>query len=242
MLDIRIPKREMYYGTPVVLDTLYTGTRVGKVGYLVYYGVFAAGPDEEPGLFNDELKGAFARYHAAGVRNLVLDLRNNSGGEVDACHLLSTMLAPREAMGKIFMVGKCNDQQENTALLFEPDLIGEGARLDLEKLVVIVNRESASASELLIHCLKPYFGDNLQVVGTRTEGKNVGMRLFEILDTPWSICPVVFYILNCNGESYSKEGLIPDVFIEEDFSRNIYPFGDRREQLLREAMRTIGAE
>ena len=241
-VDLPVPGRAMYYSSPVYLDTVYTNTNIGDVGYLVYYGEFASGPDEEPELYNDELKRAFVRFHSAGVKSFILDLRGNAGGKVRVSELLSTMLAPREAMGKIFMVGKKNDQLEDLAVLFDPDVIEEGAGLDLEKLVVIVNQGSASASELTVHCLKPYFGDRLQVVGTRTEGKNVGMDSFEIPDSPWTIVPLTFYILNCNGESYSTDGLQPDVYIEEDLSKIVYPLGDRREPLLQKAMETIGGE
>lgn len=240
--DIWVPGREWYYGSPVYLDTVYTSTHIGKVGYLVYHEKFASGPDEEPGLYNDELKRAFVRFHSAGVKYFILDLRGNKGGDVSVCRLLSTMLAPREAMGKIFVVEKKNDQRENTVELFDPDVIGEGAGLDLERLVVIVDQKSASASELIVHCLKPYFGDRLQVVGTRTEGKNVGMESIKVPGSPWSIEPVTFYFLNCNGEYHSADGLEPDVYIEEDLSKIVYPLGDRREQLLRKAMQAIGAE
>lgn len=241
-MDILMPKREMYYDRPVYLDTVYTSTHIGKVGYLVYHEKFASGPDEEPGLYNDELKRAFVRFHSAGVKYFILDLRGNKGGDVSVCRLLSTMLAPREAMGKIFVVEKKNDQRENTVELFDPDVIGEGAGLDLEKLVVIVNQVSASASELIVHCLKPYFGDRLQVVGTRTRGKNVGMKPIEIPGSPWTIVPLTFYFLNCNGEYHSTDGLESDVYVEEDLSKIVYPLGDRREQLLRKAMQAIGAE
>lgn len=240
--DILVPGREWYYGSPVYLDTVYTSTHIGKVGYLVYNEKFASGPDEEPGLYNDELKRAFVRFHSAGVKYFILDLRGNEGGEFLVSKLLCTMLAPREAMGKIFVVEKTNDQWEYTAELFDPDVIGEGAGLDLEKLVVIVNQVSASASELTVHCLKPYFGDRLLVVGTRTRGKNVGMKSIEVPGSPWMIMPVTFYFLNCNGEYHSTDGLEPDVYIEEDFSKIVYPFGDRRELLLQKAMQAIGAE
>ena len=153
--DIWGPGREWYYGSPVYLDTVYTSTNIGKVGYLVYHEKFASGPDEEPELYNDELKRAFVGFRSAGVKYFILDLRDNRGGEIFVSELLCTMLVPREAMGKIFVVEKKNDQQENTVQLFDPDVIGEGAGLDLEKLVVIVNQESASASELTVHCLKP---------------------------------------------------------------------------------------
>ena len=240
-LDILVPGREMMYQDPVYLDTLYTETRVGKVGYLAY-GMFDSGSDDQPELYNDELKRIFVRFNSVGVKHLVLDLRHNAGGELTVCQLLCTMLAPREAMGKVFLIGKYNDQNEDIARLFDPEDMGEGAPLDIEKLIVIVDENSASASELVIHCLKPYLGDKLLVVGTKTAGKNVGMDTRDIPDSPWTIAPVQFYLLDCNGEYDYVDGLEPDVYIKDDFSGKVYSLGDRREPLLRKAMQAMGAE
>lgn len=220
------------------LDTLYTGTRVGKVGYLIYSS-FESGSEDQPELYNDELKQIFVRFNSAGVKHLILDFRDNPGGELDACQLLCTMLVPREAMGKVFLIEKYNDQNYDIASLFDPEDMREGAPLDIEKLIIIVNEESASASELVIHCLKPYLGDKLQVVGTKTSGKNVGM---DIPDSPWKIAPVTFYCLDCNGEYEYSDGLEPDVYIKDDFSGKVYSLGDRRELLLQKAMQVMGAE
>lgn len=240
-LDILVPGREMMYRNPVYLDTLYTGTRVGKVGYLIYSS-FESGSEDQPELYNDELKQIFVRFNSAGVKHLILDFRDNPGGELDACQLLCTMLVPREAMGKVFLIEKYNDQNYDIASLFDPEDMREGAPLDIEKLIIIVNKESASASELVIHCLKPYLGDKLQVVGTKTSGKNVGMDIMDIPDSPWKIAPVTFYCLDCNGEYEYSDGLEPDVYIKDDFSGKVYSLGDRRELLLQKAMQVMGAE
>ena len=68
------------------------------------------------------------------------------------------------------------------------------------------------------------------------------MESIEIPGSPWMIEPVTFYFLNCDGEYHSADGLEPDVYVEEDHSKIVYPIGDRREQLLQKAMQTIGAE
>lgn len=240
-LEILLPGREMMYQDPVYLDTLYTGTRVGKVFYLAY-DMFDSGSDDQPELYNDELKRIFVQFNSAGVKHLILDLRGNGGGDLNVCQLLCTMLAPREAMGKVFLIEKYNDQNEDIVRLFDPEGMGEGTPLDIEKLIVIVDENSASASELVIHCLKPYLGDKMLVVGTKTAGKNVGMRTRDIPDSPWTIAPVQFYLLDCNGEYEYSDGLEPDVYIKDDFSGKVYSLGDRRELLLQKAMQVMGAE
>ncbi len=240
-LDILVPGREMLNPSVILLDTIYTGTHVGKVGYLAYKE-FLSGLVDQPELYLDELKQLFVQFNSAGVKHLILDLRDNLGGDINVCHQLCTMIAPREAMGKVFFIGKRNDKNENFTYLFDSESVGEETLLDVEKLVVIVDINSASASEVVIHCLKPYLGDHLQVVGTKTYGKNVGMDIQKVPGTPWAIVPITFYCLNCNGEYEYSDGLEPDVYIEDDLSGKVYPLGDRQEPLLKKAMQVMGAE
>lgn len=242
ILDLKITGREIIYDTPLHLDTVYAETGAGKVGYLFFHGEFAEGPDNDTSQYTDQLRQTFSRFHSKGVNQLIIDLRDNGGGSLHLCHILCTMLAPENAMGKLFLTKKYNNQNENIKLLFDPALIKNGARLDLEKLIIIVSQETASASELVIHCLKPYLGDKLIVVGTKTYGKNVGMDMIEDLDIPWILIPVTFCCENADGDSDYSDGLQPDIFIEENFSGKLYPYGDRREQLLQKALQSIGAE
>lgn len=242
ILDLKITGREVLYDNPVYLDTVYTETGAGKVGYLFFHGEFVEGLKEDTTLYTDQLRKVFSRFYNKEVNQLIIDLRDNVGGSLNLCHLLCTMLAPENAMGKLFLNEKYNNQNENIKLLFDPALVKNGARLDLEKLIIIVSQKTASASELVIHCLKPYLGEKLIVVGTKTYGKNVGMETITDLDIPWILIPVTFGCENADGDSDYSDGLQPDVFIEENFSGKLYPYGDRREQLLQKALQSLKTE
>ena len=86
--------------TPFLKDSVYT---VGgkKVGYLVYNS-FSSGPDDESTIYDDRMKQIFAGFKAENVDEFILDLRYNQGGLVTCAQLMTSLLAPADALGKTF--------------------------------------------------------------------------------------------------------------------------------------------
>ena len=58
----------------------------------------------------------------------------------------------------------------------------------------MTSQQTASASELIINCLKPYL--NVVTVGDKTHGKPVGMYLFEEEDIDRVVVPITFKLSN----------------------------------------------
>ncbi len=118
--------------------------------------------------------------------------------------------------------------------------------LNLDELYVITSSNTASASELLINGLSPYI--TVKQIGTNTTGKNVGSFTITLKDwydyediTPeqdWAMQPIVLKIANSDGYSDYINGLQPDIEAEEDF-RELLPFGDTNETLLKVALDDI---
>jgi len=77
----------------------------------------------------------------------------------------------------------------------------------IEEIYVIVSGQTASASELLISCLKPYF--NLKLVGERTYGKPVGF--FGINIDQYTMYLSSFLIKNAQGWSDYFTGMEPNI-------------------------------
>ncbi len=86
--------------TPFLKDSVYT---VGgkKVGYLVYNS-FSSGPDDESTIYDDRMKQVFAGFKVENVDEFILDLRYNQGGLVTCAQLMTSLLAPADALGKTF--------------------------------------------------------------------------------------------------------------------------------------------
>ena len=141
----------------------------------------------------DNLKGS--------LKGIVLDLRNNTGG----------VLTPAVAMADGFldkglivsMRGRAEDQQEYNA---EP-----GQWLEGVPVVVLVNRSTASASEVLAGALQDH--GRALIIGEKTFGKGSVQSILNLRNGSGLRLTTARYYTP-NGRSIQAEGIIPDVKIE----------------------------
>ena len=137
------------------------------------------------------LKGlmeAFAEFKAAGIDELVLDLRYNGGGYVKTCTVLASAIAPLDVVnaGKVFskdiMNSLLTEAWGEDPTYFQADFgtikVDDGVNVkcpaaevnsNLSRVYILVSPDSASASESLICGLKPYM--DVVVIGRQTHGK-----------------------------------------------------------------------
>jgi carboxyl-terminal processing protease len=138
----------------------------------------------------------------AELHGLVLDLRNNPGGLLDAAVEVSDTFITD---GKIvYTEGRiANSEQTFTA---KPDDLLNG-----EPIVVLVNGGSASASEIVAGALQ----DNKRgiVVGTKTFGKGSVQTVMPLTETTAVKMTTARYFTP-SGRSIQAEGIVPDIEIE----------------------------
>lgn len=209
------------------------------VGYLAY-SFFATGPTNNSQEYNNQLRSLFTQFKEAGVNEFVLDLRYNSGGEMECAQLLSTMLAPADRMNSPWAILKYNSRQvgKNKELALNPELIQTGVNLNLSTLYVLTTKETAAASEMVINCLKPYM--NVVLIGETTQGENVATGTFINRHFNWSIHPVVCEVYNSKEESNYANGFTPNYQVNEFADlRYFLPFGNPQEALLNKALSLI---
>jgi len=108
----------------------------------------------------EELKATLERLHARGMRALIVDLRNNPGGLLQAGTQTCDLFIDR---GRIVSI---RDRERREQEVY--DATGDGAYTDVP-LVVLVNRFSASASEIVAACLQDH--RRAIIVGERSYGK-----------------------------------------------------------------------
>lgn len=202
-----------------------------KVGYLVYND-FKMGQDEnnpEDRTYMEQMLSVFQTFKQQGVNEFILDLRYNQGGYVNCAQELASLLAPASSLGQEFAHFEFNDKRQdlNYALPLQSEL-GD-YNLNLSRLYIITGPYTASASEMMINCLKPYMTVN--VLGTKTVGKNVAMNR---IDSPYNfaIYPVTSTVYNKDGQSDYADGFTPDYTLTE---LNYFPWaelGDPNELLL----------
>lgn len=183
----------------------------------------------------ETLQNMFVEIAARQPNDIILDLRYNPGGYVSTSQLLSTLLAPQNAMGQTFLNMTYNDKIAKTeSYLFEPSLIPGGTPLVYENLYIITSNNTASASEIVINCLRPYLKERLLQVGTATFGKNVAQSLFTDEQSPQlELWLTTAYLSNAEGfQDYFDNGLQPDYELAENYAGELGELGTAEDMLL----------
>ena len=117
-----------------------------------------------------ELRSALEQLKKEGMKGLILDLRNNPGGLLPAAVEISNMFVPE---GKIVSTKGRNTVER----VFEAD---KSKVVTDVPMVVLVNGNSASASEIVSACLQDH--KRATVVGTRSYGKGSVQNIVEMED------------------------------------------------------------
>ena len=150
----------------------------------------------------------------AGITELILDLRFNVGGEVQQSRYLASSIVGRDYDDKDFFKAEFNDKRVEPWKFqsgpSESDVLGVAPAMGLKRLWVIMSENTASASELIIHGLK---GVDFPVtlIGSRSEGKNVGMVVTQTTynGRRFEFAPITYWGLNADGEKGPADGFIP---------------------------------
>lgn len=212
--------KDSYLDTPVIFSDVYD-TDQGKTAYLVY-NHFTSGTNKR---FDRDLKNVFADFKRRGARNLILDLRYNGGGELSTAMLLGSLIVREIHLGTHFLSLERNDGVFHKYDFYSPAAIA-GENLNVHKLYIITLENTASASELILHCLKPFFGGDLKHVGRTTYGKNVGSVKITNASYDWELNPITSRVYDKNRISGYEEGIKPGFLADE-----VYTILDERDIL-----------
>lgn len=227
--------------SPFLIDSVYN-TQGKKIAYLMY-NEFATGPTNESleTVYNDQMKQIFSRFKAESPDAFILDLRYNTGGFLHCAQALGSLLVPSSAFGKDFIKLEFNDQTVPQTQHYPFDEEYASANLDLSRIYILTGPYTASASEALIYGLMPHMGsENVILLGSKTEGKNVAMSGYKNESYDFTIWPVVAYVYNADNQGDYYDGITPQYILnEKDYTRPWYPLGDTREYLLENALTLI---
>lgn len=149
----------------------------------------------------DLFRAGLREFVASGKTKLVLDLRGNPGGYLDGAVNLGSWFLPSGA------VIVTEDYAGHAANVVHRSLGYDVFNKNL-KMVVLVDKGSASASEILAEALR-YHGV-ATIVGTNTFGKGVVQELFPITDDT-SLKVTVARWLGPDGVQIPHDGIVPDI-------------------------------
>jgi carboxyl-terminal processing protease len=150
-----------------------------------------------------DVKNLLTDLIAEGVEGVVIDLRNNGGGSLQEARTLTGLFIDRgptvQIRSKSNRVDILNDRDIRT--------IYDGP------LAVLVNRLSASASEIFAGAMQDY--ERGLILGSQTFGKGTVQSLLPMNRGQLKLTQAKFYRIS--GESTQHKGIIPDIEFPSDF-------------------------
>lgn len=181
-----------------------------------------------------DLRAAFALFAQEQVGSVIVDLRYNGGGLISVAEVFADLLAGPGNVDNVFYELQHNSAR--AAQNFIDNFGSETNAINLDKVIFITGNGSASASELLINGLAPYFagGDkDIAVVGSPSYGKPVGQYAFDFCAGEYRLRAVSFKIANVLGEGDYFNGLPVDCPAADGL---LSPLGNQNEAALSAAL------
>ncbi len=149
----------------------------------------------------DEVRQAIEDGKKHNVRGYILDLRNNGGGLLDAAVDISSLFIPQGTI--VSTIDRAGTRDVRTA---------SGRAVDAKPLVLLVNRFTASASEITAGAVQDYGAGTL--VGEKTFGKGVVQSLYTLPDKGALKITTARYVTP-KGRDIQHKGIVPDVVVTQ---------------------------
>ncbi len=175
---------------------------------------------------DEEFRAAIDALIADGAKSLIIDVRNNSGGSVDAMGRMLDLLLPR---GDIFY--RTGLDGKETAYPSDEHSVSL-------PMAVLINENTASAAELFAAVLKDEGAATL--VGKTTYGKATGQRITEMEDGSALVLTYEKF-RTARGESFDGKGVSPDVVSEFD-GANLYLISRSKDTQLQDALKALAQQ
>jgi carboxyl-terminal processing protease len=205
---------EESYVKGTVLELNPYKTRIGYITVPKFYRDFN---DRSGRNVTDDTRKEIERLNKEGVSGLILDLRNNGGGALEDARMISGLFIEK---GPIVQV---KAHTGSVDILADTD-----PKIDFQKpVIVLINRFSASASEIVAAALQDY-GRAVVVGGEFSHGKGTVQA---VVDLDGYVSPMAktysplgalkitiqkFY--RVNGSSTQYKGVTPDIILPDQFS------------------------
>lgn len=152
----------------------------------------------------NEFKSAFDELNNSNITSLIIDLRDNLGGEQSNMINIASLFLSNDKV--IFKPQKRNKEE----------IVYSKGKEDVSyPIVFLSNNNTASSSEILILALKE--GCNAKLIGTQTYGKGIGQSVYIAKDYMYQITSE--YWTSPSGVSVNDVGITPDIIVE-NFNEN----------------------
>jgi len=184
-----------------IVEVEYEGTmhKIGVIELPTFYIDFEALQRRDPNYRSStkDVKDLLVKLKEAGVEAVVVDLRRNGGGSLSEANSLVGLFIRRGPTVQVRDADGNNIVQGDS----DPEIAYDGP------LAVLVNRLSASASEIFAGAIQDY--QRGVVLGSQTFGKGTVQELIPMDDGQMKITRAKFYRIS--GESTQHKGVTPDI-------------------------------
>lgn len=150
-----------------------------------------------------EFKKEYKKYKDKGFKNIILDLRYNGGGFLDSALAIGNMFVDKGTAIKVYNKSKEEDAYE----------YGKGK--EDAKVVILVNKYSASASEILAVSLQE--NGVAKLVGEKTYGKGVIQTTLPLKSGGALYLTTLEYV-SPKGKKIHGVGIMPDYIVHNKYS------------------------
>ena len=191
-----------------------------KIGYIVlpsFYSDWDEKDSVEISKCAVDVESAVLKLKEEKIDGLIVDLRYNGGGSVNQAVDMASLFIEEGP----FLMG-CPKNEEET-FVYQNTYLG---RVYDGPLLLMVNYQSASASEMLAGTLQEY--NRAIIVGTQTFGKSTSQGIFPLYEDSEGedhgsdfVKITMFKVYQSSGKSYQYEGVQPDV-TWPDFFAHVY--------------------
>lgn len=167
------------------------------IGYIRITGFNMESENGEHSTFS-EFKDKFAELESAGMKKLIIDLRDNPGGILNEACSIADMLLPEGTI--TYTENKEGEKQYYSSDAESKDI----------PMAVLINGNSASASEVLTGALKDY--GKAVVIGEKSYGKGIVQDVYPFYDgSGISLTSSKYY--TPNGVCIHEIGIEPDISV-----------------------------
>jgi len=174
------------------------------------------------GQTDKDVEKALEKLEEKGMKNLVLDMRNNPGGLLDSSVDISSLFLPKDKL-VVYLQGRKKDDRK--------DFLSSGSsKVRDYPMVILVNTGSASASEIVAGALQD--SRRAVIVGTQTFGKGSVQTVFP-LDSGTGIRLTTAKYYTPSGRSIQNVGITPDVEVKLPIVKEVKN-GDAAHMIVRE--------
>lgn len=174
-----------------------------------------------------DFEAAAEELERKGAKALIIDIRNNPGGYLDDVVNIADMLLPEGLI--VYTEDKYGNRDERRS---DADYIGL-------PMALLINGNSASASEILAGALQDY--NAAVIIGEQSYGKGIVQRVYPVISTGGAIKLTVSSYYTPAGRSIHDIGITPDIAVTlpDEVKNGTEPLTDENDTQLQKAIEVL---